>query len=67
MSSANLPRQPLSVYSVMLILSALLMFVACILMAIELTRYGSPWESTGVPNASRSQSVFAAIDHHSLG
>jgi hypothetical protein len=39
----------------MLLASAILMFVACILMAIELSRYGSPWERTGVaPSSSRS-------------
>ena len=53
MSSANLPRQPLSVYSVMLIVSAILMFIACILMALELVAY-RPWEASGIPNASRS-------------
>jgi hypothetical protein len=42
-------KQPLSVYSVMLVLSAILMLAASILMAIELMRYGSPWESPGIP------------------
>ena len=37
----------------MLIVSAILMFIACILMALELVAY-RPWEASGIPNASRS-------------
>ncbi|MFO0922191.1 MAG: hypothetical protein U0905_06850 [Pirellulales bacterium] len=51
MGSGNIPRQPLSVYSVMLIISMLLMLAACILLSIEAAWYGSPWEPTGIPNA----------------
>lgn len=51
MGSGNIPRQPLSVYSVMLIVSMLVMLAACILMSIEAVRYGSPWEPSGIPNA----------------
>lgn len=50
--SNQLPKQPLSVYTVMLILSAILMTAACVLMSIELIRYGgNPWEDPKIPNA----------------
>ena len=39
MSSGNQPKQPYSVYTVMLIASTLFMLVACILMGIEWARY----------------------------
>ena len=59
MSGSSQTRQPLSVYSVMLIVSAILMLVASILMAIELVRFGNPWENAGIPSASRNQSNYA--------
>ena len=34
------PKQPLSVYTVMLIASTLFMLVACVLMGIEWARFG---------------------------
>ena len=37
--NAPVQKQPLSVYSVMLILSAIFMLLACILMGIEAYRY----------------------------
>ncbi len=43
------PKQPLSVYTVMLIISTLLMLAACILMFVELYRYGSPWDKPSAP------------------
>jgi len=46
----NLPKQPLSVYFVMLVAAAILMLLACILMFVEFYRYGNPWEKSGVPN-----------------
>jgi hypothetical protein len=45
----NPPKQPLSVYFVMLVAAAILMLLACILMFIEFYRYGNPWEKSGVP------------------
>jgi hypothetical protein len=51
MSTAKTPKQPLSIYSVMLIISAILMLAACILMTVEMYRYGSPWEDSGLRSA----------------
>ncbi len=59
MSGTSQTRQPLSVYSVMLIVSAILMLVASILMAIEMVRFGHPWENPGIPSAARTQQHFA--------
>ncbi len=42
MSGTSQTRQPLSVYSVMLIVSAILMLVASILMAIEMSFWSPP-------------------------
>jgi hypothetical protein len=40
MSNANpVPKQPYSVYTVMMICSTILMLVACIMMAVERYRY----------------------------
>lgn len=56
------PKQPLTVYSVMIVISTLCMLAACILMAVELSRWGmNPWEETGVarPRASLERSIPA--------
>jgi hypothetical protein len=45
----NPSKQPLNVYFIMMVASAFLMLLACILMFFESARYGSPWEKTGVP------------------
>jgi hypothetical protein len=45
----NPSKQPINVYFIMMVASALLMLLACILMFFESARYGSPWEKTGVP------------------
>ena len=37
----------MSVYTVMLIISTLLMLAACVMMFVELYRYGSPWDKAG--------------------
>ena len=40
MSNANpVPKQPYSVYTLMLICSAIFMLVACIMMGVEWSRY----------------------------
>ena len=39
MSTGNQPKQPYTVYTVMLIASTLLMFVACVLMGMEWARF----------------------------
>jgi hypothetical protein len=60
----NRPRQPLNVYFVMLLASAILMLVACIFMFIEAYRYGSPWDFPKIPpramNPIASQSSQSA-------
>jgi hypothetical protein len=45
----NPPKQPLTVYFVMLVASAILMLLACILMFVEFYRYGNPWEKSDIP------------------
>jgi len=45
----NPSKQPLNVYFIMMVASAFLMLLACILMFFESARYGSPWEKTGMP------------------
>ena len=45
----NRPKQPFNVWFVMLLASAVLMLAACILMFIEVYRYGSPWDKPGLP------------------
>lgn len=41
-------KQPTSIYTIMLVLSAILMTIASILMAVEAVRWGL-WEDTGIP------------------
>jgi len=45
----NPPKQPLTVYFVMLVAAAILMLLACILMFVEFYRYGNPWEKSDIP------------------
>jgi hypothetical protein len=47
MNKPSVPKQPMSVYTVMLIISTLLMLAACVMMFVELYRYGSPWDKAG--------------------
>jgi hypothetical protein len=55
--SDNQPRQPLSVYTVMLIAATIFMTLACIIMAIEWSRYqGAP------PTSSRPSSQVFALE-----
>jgi hypothetical protein len=42
--SSKQSKQPVTVYTVLLIASAVLMFFSCILMGIEAFQYGSPWQ-----------------------
>ncbi|MDZ4852675.1 MAG: hypothetical protein SGI77_25580 [Pirellulaceae bacterium] len=54
----NPPKQPLNVYFVMLVASAVLMLLACILMFVEFYRYGNPWEKSGIP-----QRVMTSVEN----
>jgi len=50
MNKSSTQKIPLTVYTVMLILATLFMLAACILMFVELYRYGgSPWDKATLP------------------
>ncbi|MCY2973902.1 MAG: hypothetical protein NTW52_04450 [Planctomycetota bacterium] len=54
----NPSKQPINVYFIMMVASALLMLIACILMFFESARYGSPWEKTGVPRVHVVEQMY---------
>lgn len=50
MNKPSTQKLPLTVYTVMLILATIFMLAACILMFVELYRYGgSPWDKATLP------------------
>lgn len=50
MNKPSTQKIPLTVYTVMLILATIFMLAACILMFVELYRYGgSPWDKATLP------------------
>lgn len=50
MNKPSTQKIPLTVYTVMLILATIFMLAACILMFVELYRYGgSPWDKGTLP------------------
>jgi len=53
----------MSVYTVMLIISTLLMLAACVMMFVELYRYGRPWDKAG---AAPRAFVEKAVTHLAL-
>jgi len=63
MNKPSVPKQPMSVYTVMLIISTLLMLAACVMMFVELYRYGSPWDKAG---AAPRAFVEKAVTHLAL-
>ncbi|MEY4567908.1 MAG: hypothetical protein RLY14_2878 [Planctomycetota bacterium] len=65
MNKPSAPKQPMSVYTVMLIISTLLMLAACVMMFVELYRYGSPWDKAGAaPRAFVERSAsHLALNH----
>jgi len=63
MNKPSTQKLPLSVYTVMLILATLFMLAACILMFVELYRYGgSPWDKATLPPRAMS-SVQSHLAH----
>lgn len=62
LSSAPVRKQPMSIYTVMLILSALFLFIAVIAMWIEARRYAPDyWQTSGARPSASTQSVEARL------
>ncbi len=60
-------QQPTSIYTFMIVVSAILMFLACLLMSLEFARWGAnPREETGVRRSSMLHPASPLyVSHHS--